>query len=1010
MSAAAEEPPVRGPAEERQALAGDAYAALLPGAAAAWLMLGGWHLQLRSLLGFGAAAWMLALAGVLGGVALGALLIRPLLGRIGAPHVAFAAMHAVLALQAVYAHDLFETLRGALAAGAAPAAAVQWLLAFALVLPGLLLAGAAQAAFVPVITRGRGDPAGPLRRHWQILLLGCAAGEALRVFMEIRFGVLGAWQAAAAAAGLAGLVAWALRHRYPEVSLAAPARPAAGERAPAALWLLPGGLALVFGAWAAAAHRMAVLAFGATPRVDASLLAALLLALFAGGLFLGQGAAGAARRAALPRHLAVAALAAAAALHAYEPLLALLPALPRALWATPLFLSFEIDPYLPYVAACFALLLALVGLPAALAARTLPLLTRELWDRHGEGAFAVVLAAVLAGLAAGIALARFVLLPQLGLALALAATPLLLLALLLALARRRRLVLAAAAAAVLAAFAKPFFDPALLLSAPYSGRPQPVEAEIAYLRQGAAAALASRTLRYGFEISERGLPKVVAAPSPEHGRIATDLQAETLAGMIPLLYRPAAARAAVIGAGTGRVAETLLLGAAMEEVELAEPDRGALALARSLPLSRAAFADGRLRLRAVDPRQLLLRSEPASYDAIAVAATVPGLGAGAALHAMEFYELAAGRLTEQGVFVQHFAAEELSPELFAAVAKAAGAAFADYRVFVPQPEDVLLVAARDPAAIRLLRAGSFARLREPSGAARMGLPNVFAVESALAFERRAIEPLLDTYVDVYPSADLFPGAGWLLDRDLFMGQGNGWLRGALSSFGFLFRQPEFTTAALHAPRIAQLEVNPRSEQQSWAALALPALDPAAELPEAFARVAAARGFDLGQVAALFEPDCAAGPSLFERASWLAEMINAIEPFLHAAERQPLRARLQDGLPCYAALLADPDAGRLAGIYDAWLAGDHQRVREAGVPLLYSVEDFTVDADASILLRLALAEFAAGEPDNVIRMSHQLGTRASPAARFALRVIYAHGLRSVFEEVDPPPEEEPGDGR
>ncbi|MBF2735958.1 MAG: hypothetical protein ISN26_07855, partial [Betaproteobacteria bacterium AqS2] len=982
-------PPPRTPAEERQALAGDAYAALLPAAAAAWLMLGGWHLQLRSLLGFGATSWLLALAGILAGVAAGALLIRPLLGRITAPHVAFAAMHAVLALQAVYAHDLFDMLRGALAAGAAPAAAAQWLLAFAVALPGLLLIGAAAAVFVPVITRGRGDPAGPLRRHWQIVLLGFLLGEALRVFMEIRFGALGAWQAAAVAAGLAGLVAWALRHRYPDVSLAAPAHldEGAEQKAPAALWLLPGALALAFGAWAAAAHRLAVMAFGATPRVDASLLLALLLALFAGSLF-----AGADRRAALPRHLAAAAAAAAAAMHAYEPLLAWLPELLDALPASR-------DAYLQYVAACFVLLLAFVALPAALLARTLPLLTRELWPRHGDGAFALAFAAVLGGLAAGIALGRFVLLPQLGLALAVAATPLLVLALLLVLARRRWLVLAVAAAAVLASFAKPFFDPALLLSSPYSVRPQPAEAEVTYLRQDAAGAIAARTLPAGFEINERGLTKLVAAPFPEHGRFAADLQAETMAGMIPLLYQPGAARAAVIGAGSGRIAETLLLGAAMAEMDLAEPGRVALEMARTLPLSAAAFEDERLQIHAVDPRQLLLRREPGSYDVVAVAATVPGLGAGAALHALEFYELAASRLSGQGVFVQHFAAEELSPELFAAIAKAAGAAFADYRVFLPQPNAVLLVAARDPAAIRLLRAGSFARLREPAAAARMGLANVYAVESALAFERLAVEPLLDTYTEIYPSADMFPAASWHFDFDLFLGRGGGWLRGALENFGFVFREPGFTTAAPHLPRTAQLNVNPRSAQQSWAALGLRALDPAVALPDAFADLAGALGLDAGQVAALFNSDCAAGPNLFERASRMAEMVNAIDPFLHAAERPQLRARLQADLPCHAEMLADPAASRLAVIYDAWLAGDHQSVRVAGRPLLAGAVTFNADADASILLRLAIAEHAAGEPDNVIRMTGLLGADASPAARFALRLIYAHGLRGVFEKVE-----------
>lgn len=976
--------------EERKVFNGTAYIAVTLAAAATWMLVSNWHLHLSSLLGFGPAAWMLGLAGICAGLALGALLMNRLLPRITAPHGVFAVVQAAVALQAVYGFDLFELLRGLLQDGAlASTAAGQWALAWVYILPAPLLLGAAHALFLPIVVRGRGDPASALARHWQCLLLGLLAGAAGQAFLEYRYGAFGVWQAAGGLSAAAGLLCWALRHRFPDIRPAAPLVVTDEPPAPASLWLLPASLGLAFALWSVVLHHMLLLAFGPTERFALTFITAALLALFAGSL--GRGRSGSGIVGSMP--LALAAVIIALTAYAPEPLLTYLPQLRNNLTTAPL-------DYLLFALVCGGLTL-LLAIPGALLLRPLPAAARQLWIRYQEGSFGVAAASALLGLAFGLWLARFIVLPHLGLQLSLAVALALPLLLALAYAPRRLLMLPLVAAALAAVMLKPPTDPMLLLSAPFTvSPPPPEESRVSYLRHGAAKTTAAVGVPLGLELSEYGLTQEVAAAGLETGGVGTSLQAETVAGMLPLLYQPQAASAAVLGVGTGRMAEMLLLGAGMQQVDVVESDHVAVMQARGLPLSRAAFADERLRMHQRDPRAFMLAQAERSYDAIVIDATTPSLGDHAAMHSQELYQLLASRLAEQGVLIQHLAIDRLGPEVLVALAKAVSAAFPDFHLFQPQDNVLLLVAANDPAAISLLRAGSFARLRAPSGAPQLGIPNIFALESMLLLERSAIAPLLDTYQDVPPSSDFFPAAGWKFDLDLYLGLDSRWLRRVADDFAFVFRQPEFTNVRLHEPRDAQLALNRNSRRLSLAAAAMQVFEPGLDLREAFARVAGVRGMDAEQVEEMFDPDCAAGLSSFLRVSRMADLVNAIEPHLLPSELPRLRAKLQAELPCYEDLQrGDEVAAQLAVFYDAWLAGDAERSAAAGKELLLQAGSIVSDTDASLLIRQMLNEYRLENHEMSLYLGQWMGAQASPAAKFATRTAYAHSLLTAFTEIE-----------
>jgi len=130
----------------------------------------------------------------------------------------------------------------------------------------------------------------------------------------------------------------------------------------------------------------------------------------------------------------------------------------------------------------------------------------------------------------------------------------------------------------------------------------------------------------------------------------------TLYGLMPILLRPEARHAAVIGLGPGNTAWALLLGPSLERLDLFELVRPEPSVLRRSRFRNGGYApirllldDPRLRLRFADGR-LALRASAERYDLIEADTAHPSMAYSGNLYSREFFELARSRLEPGGLF------------------------------------------------------------------------------------------------------------------------------------------------------------------------------------------------------------------------------------------------------------------------------------------------------------------------------------------------------------------------
>ena len=117
-----------------------------------------------------------------------------------------------------------------------------------------------------------------------------------------------------------------------------------------------------------------------------------------------------------------------------------------------------------------------------------------------------------------------------------------------------------------------------------------------------------------------------------------------------LSYARRVKRVLVIGYGTGQISDTLLLSRELEELMIVELNHALMANLRKIPLFRTSLFDPRIHLEMDDGRRYLNR-EPGKFDAILMDAIYYQSAYSNNLYSRQFFQLAAGRLTADGVLM-----------------------------------------------------------------------------------------------------------------------------------------------------------------------------------------------------------------------------------------------------------------------------------------------------------------------------------------------------------------------
>ncbi len=688
-----------------------------------------WSQYLGLTLGHAAYAQSLVLAIFMGGMALGAWIASRASGRSRRLLLAYAAIEALIGVAGLLFHPLFvrymalsEDLVLPGLHDAALAHGYQWLSAALLIAPQCILLGATfpilSAGYMRLAPREAAPILGGLYFSNSI---GAAAGALATTFLLLpAVGMPGSMQVAGSLNILVALGAWALWRGTgdapPPVAVpAADARPAV-ERGFLRLMLfaaaITGATSFVYElGWV----RMLNQALGTTVHAFELMLAAFILGLAFGGLWVRQRGARTAD-AARGAGYAQVAMGIAALLS--------IPMFNQSFrWVGWLMAHVARDDagYTGFNLGSGAIAMAVMFPAAFFAGMTLPLFTLALLRRGaGESSIGRIYAANTFGAIVGVFAMVHLLVPWIGVRLAVTLAALADIALGLYLLRfsgARQVTRGYAIAGIAALLAcvvslglgKP--DPRAQVAGVFRTGQWRVadEVQIPYLRDGQTATVSVSTTgseRYA-NIATNG--KVDAALATKLD-IAPDGDEATMlmAAALPLALHPHPQRIAVIGWGSGLTTHTLLGSPLPRVVDSVEIERAMYDGARLFGERVArGYHDPRSRVHFEDARTYFSTGNR-QYDVIVSEPSNPWVSGVASLFTREFYGFTYRHLAADGLLVQWVQSYELSDPLLATMVAALLEVFPDSDVYLTNTSDLLLVARKGPR-----HAADWSRLARP---------------------------------------------------------------------------------------------------------------------------------------------------------------------------------------------------------------------------------------------------------------------------------------------------------
>jgi predicted membrane-bound spermidine synthase len=410
--------------------------------------------------------------------------------------------------------------------------------------------------------------------------------------------------------------------------------------------------------------------------------------------------------------------------------------------------------------------IAIMAPAAFFAGMTLPLFTFELIRAGGgEASVGRIYAANTIGAIIGVFAAVHFLVPALGLKLTMvsaAAGDLVLGIVLLRHALEPERVraylgaLAGCGAALVAGLLLAHFDPAAMAGGVYRDGNARLnkDTHVVYYRDGSTASVASFIVKEGVAaIATNG--KVDAAIQLIPGREPTgDEMTMIMLGFVPLAAHPHARTAAVIGFGSGISTHTLLGDPGLERVDTIEIEpamyEGAKIFGRNVeraykdPRSHVHFDDAKTYFAAQEMRYDIIVSEPSN----------PWVSGVATLFSREFYHFIPQHLSHDGVFVQWIQQYEITDELVATVVRALASSFSDFRIYLTNGSDMLILATANGT----LSPIDDAIFREPNLQAAMqraGLISPVDLEVHEIGDRQSLLPLYNA-LSIRSNSDFYP--------------------------------------------------------------------------------------------------------------------------------------------------------------------------------------------------------------------------------------------------------------
>jgi predicted membrane-bound spermidine synthase len=665
-----------------------------------------WSHYLRLFLGAAAFAQSFVLMAFMGGLALGAWLASRASAAMRNPLLAYACIEALIGVLALVFHEAYVMLTGVSLQSVIPAlgspGAVElykYTLCALLIVPQTILLGMTFPLLSTAVLRIEPAASG---HHLSMLYftnsLGAAIGALAAAFWLLGWlGMPGTMRLAGAANLVVAAIVLGMTRAQPAPRADTRTDASAPQRVFVWLFLfaafLTGAASFVYElVWI----RMLNLVLGSSFQAFELMLSAFITGLALGGLWIRRRIDSIADplrfASAVQLLMGLAALATVFVFHAtFDWMAWALGVLQRNAASYPLFNLFS-----------HAIAFAVMVPVTFLAGMTLPLFTNALLRTgSGERAIGQIYAANTLGAIAGVLLALHLLIPGMGLKLALivgAALDLILGAWLLRYsnAPRRRVHALTAVALGMSAAAATALAPELqaerLASGVFRyGIAVPQNRPVVFYRDGKTASVAVRTDGSILSIITNGKPDASIQLKPD-ARPTGDEYTMTILAALPLLVRPQASTYANIGFGSGLTSEVLLSHSAPREIDTIEIEPAMVAGARLFyPRVARPYRDPRSHIYLEDAKSYFARFGK-RYDVIVSEPSNPWVNGVAGLFTTEFYRDAKRYLAPGGVFVQWLQLYELDDRLLASMLRALGEQFSDYEVYQTNSSDIVVLA------------------------------------------------------------------------------------------------------------------------------------------------------------------------------------------------------------------------------------------------------------------------------------------------------------------------------
>ena len=177
-----------------------------------------------------------------------------------------------------------------------------------------------------------------------------------------------------------------------------------------------------------------------------------------------------------------------------------------------------------------------------------------------------------------------------------------------------------------------------------------------------------------------------------------DMDTQVMLGMAPIVARPGASSALLIGYGTGATAHVLALAPGMKQITVVEIEPAVIAMDRFFTgVNESVLAAPGVRVDLDDARSALqLDRKPARYDVIVSEPSNPWVAGIATLYTPEFFRIARKRLADDGVFCQWIQLYQLPLPVVAGIVRSLRTVFPYVHVWFGGTADLVVLASPRP--------------------------------------------------------------------------------------------------------------------------------------------------------------------------------------------------------------------------------------------------------------------------------------------------------------------------